>query len=116
MIILFFFLIPTFFGILGAIGKLLYMAINTTVTATGEAIDLHNSKHQKVIANVEPRLIEDSQSVKKTGKLMYVIVRRNEDGSWTQSKPVKSYDEARAILLRERRLTSFPRMIKKVYV
>ena len=118
MIILFFFLIPTFFGILGAIGRLLYMAIDTTITATGEAIDLHNSKHknQKVIANVEPKLIGEPEPVKKTGKLMYVIVRRNADGSWTQSKPIESYERAKEQLNRERSSSKYPRLLKQIYV
>lgn len=124
MIMLFFFLIPAFFGILGAIGRLLYMAIDTTITATGEAIDLHNSKNknQKVIANVEPKLIGEKSiiapdtNIKKSGKLMYVIVRRNEDGSWTQSKPIESYERAKEQLNKERSESKYPRLLKQIYV
>lgn len=116
MIMLFFFLIPAFFGLLGAIGRLLYMAIDTTITATGEAINLNSSKDKKVITNVEPKLIGEPEPVKKTGKLMYVIVRRNEDGSWTQSKPIESYDKAKEQLNRERSSSKYPRLLKQIYV
>lgn len=139
MIMLFFFLIPAFFGLLGALGKLLYMAMKTITMAIYEGIELHTKKKKeaKVIATVTPKIIEEQKiepleqlnpiyldfplempgpNTKKTGTLMYVIVRKQPNETWTQSGVILNYEEAKARMMQERAMSKYPRLLKRVYI
>lgn len=66
--------------------------------------------------SVEETELQYQISQKVTDTVMYAIVRRNENGLWMQSNKLYSYDEARKIINEERKQTTLPRMIKKVYL
>lgn len=101
---------------LGTILKELFLAI---VQAARESrINRIEKKNNKSIENVPKttETIENVETPKTSSTIAYVIVRRNVDETWTQSKPILSYDEARKQLNKERNESKYPRLLKQVYI
>lgn len=131
------FLIKTFFKIVAMIFEAILNAIIFLgrciwwlLTAWIKYLIQHHREKQsqkipeKDIKNIEtheqPRTEETEfqpQIIQKvTDRVMYAIVRRYENGMWMQSNELYSYEDARRIINEERKQTTLPRMIKKVYI